>query len=218
MLDVHRLILPRFLSNTYLVRHPVAAEAIVIDPGDADTGPVEGLAAGLGVSVPYVILTHEHFDHVAGANRLRDRLGSRLVCSAACAARAQTPQGNMSRYWGGGDIIAGPPDITCDALNWTLDWGGVTIGMLSTPGHTPGGICLTIENCLFSGDTLLDNVRTPTNLPESSAQSLRQSVADLMRTLPPDTLVYPGHGNSFPLGTVNVDTVFGKDPQCRSNA
>jgi glyoxylase-like metal-dependent hydrolase (beta-lactamase superfamily II) len=214
--EVHCVTLPRFHSNTYVVVHPRAAQAVVVDPGDADVGPVELIVNRLGVLVPYIILTHEHFDHVAGANRMRERLGSKLVCSASAAKRAMSPQGNMSRYWGEGDIVAGPPDVTCEQAAWTLDWSGVIIRMLSTPGHTPGSICISIGNCLFSGDTLLDNARTPTNLPDGSAHALEQSVDSLVRAFPADTLVWPGHGESFSLSSLRIDKVLGRNQHVAS--
>jgi len=109
-------------------------------------------------------------------------------------------------------MVAGPPDTTCEQQGWRFDWFGTTVAMLSTPGHTPGSVCVVIENCLFSGDTLLDNIRTPTNLPEGNAQLLKQSVSDLIERFPPDVRVYPGHGDSFPIGSVNLQAILGREP------
>ena len=73
------------------------------------------------------------------------------------------------------------------------------VQFISTPGHSPGSVCIAIDNLLFRGDTLLWGRKRAIDLPGGDKHRLQQSVDLLFRTCSPDTVVYPGHGDPFPL-------------------
>ena len=184
------------------------AEAVVIDPGNPILDPVLTRLANQKVDkVPYVILTHEHFDHIAGTEQLRKRFGSKLVCSQACATAIRNPKGNMSFYHDGQGMACGPADWICERHGLELQWAAGLIRLVPTPGHSPGGICVAIGDYLFTGDTLLGNQRTPTHLPGGDKCALKESLAQLFREFAPETVVYPGHGAPFRLGDIEFQKV-----------
>jgi hydroxyacylglutathione hydrolase len=78
---------------------------------------------------------------------------------------------------------------------------GMEIGIIHTPGHTKGSVCLEIGSALFSGDTLLPSGPGRTDLPGADKGLMRESI-DALRQLDGSTIIYPGHGKHFELNTV----------------
>ena len=99
-----------------------------------------------------------------------------------------------------------PPMVTGGKLHYThtyadgdtLDMAGINIHVLHTPGHTPGSVCLRVEDALFSGDTLFAMSCGRTDLPGGSWKTIQQSLHRLA-SLEEDLRVYPGHGGSTTL-------------------
>lgn len=116
MLSVHCIQGPAFFSNTYIILQVQASQALIIDPGQEDINQIEAVLTDKTVQVPYVILTHEHFDHIAGANKVRLRYGSKIICSESCSAFIGDPKKNLSRYTEQHDILVGPPDYYSEQL------------------------------------------------------------------------------------------------------
>ncbi|MGA2541407.1 MAG: MBL fold metallo-hydrolase [Verrucomicrobiota bacterium] len=201
---------PAFTSCAYVVLASGTDEALVIDPGNPVADGMMKLLERLQVRrVTYVVLTHEHFDHILGAEPLRERLGSRLVCSQRCAEAIGDPKSNMSFYKDGKGMVCGPADWICERDGWELPWSADAVRLMPTPGHSPGGLCAAIGGHLFTGDTLLGNRRTPTHLPGGDAAALEQSIKLLLNEFDSKTLVYPGHGSCFALGEVELGKVVG---------
>lgn len=210
-LQVFCEIAPAFSSCAYVLLATGTDQALIIDPGNPDEAPVMELLKNLQVrQVPFLVITHEHFDHIAGVESLRSRFRSRLVCSQPCAEAIRDPKSNMSFYKDGKGMVCGPADWICERDGWDLPWSPCAIRLIPTPGHSPGGICAAVGGHLFTGDTLLGNRRTPTHLPGGNSLALRQSINLLIDLFGPDTLVHPGHGCSFPLAGVEVRTVLGQ--------
>ena len=78
--------------------------------------------------------------------------------------------------------------------------GQITIEVLHTPGHTPGGICLNTGGAVFSGDTLFAESIGRTDFPGGSYSQLITSIKDKLMTLADDTKVFPGHGPETTIG------------------
>ena len=210
MIEIESLPNPLFGSCAYVVVAPKIGEAVVIDPGNPEADEVMQVLESVQVRrVPYIILTHEHFDHIAGAESLRQRFGSRLVCSQPCAEAIGNPKSNMSFYQDGKGMACGPADWICERDGWELRWSAGPIRLMPTPGHSPGGLCAAIGGHLFTGDTLMGNRRTPTHLPGGDAAALRQSLSLLLTQFDSKTMVYPGHGTHFVLGEVDLRKILG---------
>lgn len=209
-IQVFRQVTPVFSSCAYVVLARGTQEALVIDPGNPVAAGILNLLGSLNVQrVPYIILTHEHFDHIAGVDALRQEFGSRLVCSQQCADAIGDPKANMSFYKDGGGLTCGPADWICERDGWALEWSAGTMRLTATPGHSPGGVCVSIDGHLFTGDTLMGNRRTPVHLPGGNAPELRQSLERIVNEFGPETIVHPGHGTRFALGEADLRTVGG---------
>lgn len=202
MLVITPIINPAFHACSYVIRHPRHNNCLLVDPGNTDLTKIQDQLGG--ASVPYTLLTHEHLDHIAGSNALRARYGSRVVCSAACRTAMADPRKNMSAYYQPERPVCVTADATWEELGWELDWEGVRVIAMPTPGHSPGGTCIQIEDVLFTGDTLLGTKKkSPTHLPGGDKQQLNDSIHQIFARFPPQTTIYPGHGTSFLLATVS---------------
>jgi glyoxylase-like metal-dependent hydrolase (beta-lactamase superfamily II) len=205
---VIRLINDRFASNAYVAI--CGSQALVIDPADVDSGRIVTLLSDQRVSEVLIVLTHEHFDHMSGVNRLREKfMATQLVCSRSCSENIATPTGNFSRYLAGVDLVCGAADLLCENIHYEMEWSGGRLEMIATPGHTFGSICIVMEEMLFSGDTVIWNCPTVTRLPGGRQDQLKQSIALLMERIPPSTVVCPGHGESFLFRQIDPEIILG---------
>jgi glyoxylase-like metal-dependent hydrolase (beta-lactamase superfamily II) len=189
-------------SRTYVIAQNGYNASIVIDPGSPDAKAVMDFLGKHDTEIDFIILTHEHFDHIAGVNALKQRYHCKLICSQECSERIGDPKKNLSRYLTGLDYICGPADYTCEEIYHQLQWGGVTIRLINTPGHSSGSICVAIQNHLFTGDTLVFNTKTVVKLPGGNKHDLNESIHYIFTHFDKKTFIYPGHGESFRLEEV----------------
>jgi len=193
-MQVTRLILGALETNCWIVGDDAGGPRAVIDPGDEAPRILEALA---GASVAYVVLTHAHFDHIGAVAEMLAETGAQLaahVDDAGSLASAETTGGAAFGF----DHTAPAPDILL-ADGDSLDLGVVTLTVLHTPGHTPGGICLLATEHsgsvhLFSGDTLFSGSVGRTDFPGGDARALSRSIATQLSPLDGTTVVHPGHG------------------------
>ena len=189
-------------SNCYVLEYD--SHAIVVDPGCADVSLVADYIAQHALVVDYIILTHEHIDHVQGVKRLTEQFGAEVIASAECFEALADPCLNLSAEYPGVEPQNYLPDriITIDSLGGHLVWNGVEFRFFVTRGHSAGSICIATSDVLFSGDTLLEKIKTYTTAPNSSIVELRDSLLIIKNTFSPTQIVYPGHGIPFTLKDV----------------
>ena len=156
---------------SYLVGCTETRKAMVIDPG-GDVDKILSTARSEGLSIEIILNTHGHGDHTAGNAALRARTGARILIHAADAGGIRA------------DGLLSDGD--------RLQVGELSVEVIHTPGHTPGGICLYTEGHLFTGDTLFVGDSGRTDLPGGDRPTLGASIRRLM-ALPEDTVVWPGH-------------------------
>ena len=193
MINIIKLSLGAYQTNTYLVHEKTTKSCAVIDPGyQADT--ILKKVRALGLTVDAVLLTHGHFDHVGAVEEIVAATGCALWMSERDWSQFPNP---VTGYF--------YPIANCDfcEVNFCregeeISAGGLRFRVLDTPGHTHGSVCFRCGNALFSGDTLFAGSCGRTDLPGGSGKLLRQSLARLSE-LEDDLYVYPGHGESTTL-------------------
>ena len=143
------------------------------------------------------LLTHAHFDHLFGAGFIHERYGLTARCPEGDLAFFNDIDGQMRAILGGHTMEcktgpAGEP-ITPDTI---VRFGSHSISVIPTPGHTPGGVCYycEAEHILFSGDSLFQLSIGRTDFPGGNHWDLIRSLSHLLRDLPADVTIYPGHG------------------------
>lgn len=167
-------------------------EAIVVDPGSES----ERIAAELdaeGWRLVAILNTHGHYDHVGAVAPLQERSGAPFYLHGADATLLK--RANLYRMLFESPDAVRIPSISQDisALPSPFVIGPFTLNWIATPGHTDGSVCFALGGMLFSGDTLMHGAIGRTDLPGGNRERLLASVRSLMR-LPPDTVVYAGHG------------------------
>ncbi|MES0490600.1 MAG: MBL fold metallo-hydrolase [Leptospirales bacterium] len=172
-------------------------QSVVIDPGGS-TDDITGHIQSQGSSLVAILLTHAHFDHIAGLTGLASSNKEKsidiymhdgdqyLIDNAATQA---------ARF--GMSISPKLPKVTHKVTdNEKLTFGSIKIDTLHTPGHSPGSVCyyLPSEKTLFSGDTIFQNSIGRTDLWGGDFQQLIDGVKEKVLTLPEETIIIPGHG------------------------
>ena len=196
-LDVDRLALGAFQSNCYVARRPGADEAVVVDPGwPGESARIESALAGARCAA--ILVTHGDIDHVAGVAEL----------AAATGAPVHMPESERDRLERIADFIPAAVDVALRPhvpevlLNGDeeLELAGIRFQTLRVPGHTGGHLAFAAEGCLFSGDVLFAGSVGRTDRPGGSWDALFDSIRMLAERLPPETVVYAGHGPPTTLG------------------
>lgn len=170
---IHKIIASPYDNNAYIVVCKATGKSLIVDtPRDAHLV----LAEAQGTDVTAVAITHGHRDHIEGYDAFR----------AGLAAPIGLHRDDTLR------LAPNAPEFLLED-GGALQVGELTLDLLHTPGHTPGGVCLLLGNHLFSGDTLFPGGPGKTPSPQALAQVI-ESIATRLLPLPGDTAVYPGHG------------------------
>lgn len=179
-------------TNCYILGCEQTLKGAVIDPG-GDAGMIKREIDALKLEIEYIINTHGHGDHILGNEELKELTGASLLIHEEDAGYLVDPQKNLTGFFG--KAIKGLQADRLlkegDAINIGQE---VTLTVIHTPGHTPGGICLDTGEHLFTGDTLFAGSIGRTDFPGGSYQTLIYSVRTKLFTLPGDRRVWPGHG------------------------
>lgn len=154
----------------YLVGDAQAKVAAVIDPS-FDAREIQREAGRLGLRIELVLLTHGHPDHGDDAKRLARETGAKIAAHRASGVAK---------------------DLELDDGS-VLRLGSVEVKVLHTPGHTPDSCCFLAGKALFTGDTLFVGECGRADLPDSSVAAMHDSLLRVVRGLPDELIVYPGH-------------------------
>ncbi len=189
---LRRLEVGPFASNCYVLGDDDSPNGLVIDPGD-DADLIIRAIKELGITVKSIVLTHAHIDHVAATAEVKRFTGAPVALHREDVPVLEATSSLFELY---------SPSLEVDETLRQGDFiraGKISLAVLHTPGHTPGGICLYGEGVLFTGDTLFAMGIGRTDLPGGDYSLLMDSLRDLMK-LPDDTVVYPGHGPETTIG------------------
>ncbi len=181
-------------TNCYFGYDAQTGGTFIVDPAD-DAEAIKGWCLANGKRPAAILLTHGHFDHILAADALRREFSIEIYAAEAEKPVLENAQYNLSAMW------HRPVTLKADQYlkdGQILSLAGFSIKVISTPGHTAGGLCyyLEKERVLFSGDTLFAGSYGRVDFPTSSMAEMARSVRERLLTLPEDTIVYPGHGES----------------------
>ena len=202
-IEVRRFIWDYLDSNMYVLTE--AAQALVIDPIDSDDA-FEYLRSFLEITV---LLTHEHFDHICGLNRIRAEHRCTVIAQEKCSERIQNSKTNFSAMAETLMELSGKKrdkrvePFACEKADiafenkTVLNWAGNDIEIFSTPGHSPGSVCIKVAGGLFTGDSLLES-GSNNRFPGGSERTYQEKAIPVMKELiKKANTIYPGHGDSF---------------------
>jgi len=186
-------------ENTWIARQDGAEKAILIDPGDEPDKILTALEE-LQTTPEAILITHCHFDHVGAVKAMAEATKAPVYCPAGEVFILENIN-DYVRIPGFGPFEPYSPEQTVKDGD-QLHLAGFTIDVIGTPGHSPDHVTYSIaqEKAIFSGDVLFKDSVGRTDLPGADHQTLMDSIAKLLATLPDDTGVLPGHMEPTTLG------------------
>ncbi len=192
-----RLVVGPLSVNCYIIGDDQTREAIIVDPGGNARDILDTLRREQ-LKPMTIINTHAHFDHLIALAEVREKTGAPFWLHADEApVLANASLG--ARMFGFAMAQPKPAErLLHDGAPVRV--GTLTLRVLHTPGHTPGGICLLGDGWVISGDTLFQAGIGRTDLPGGDYATLMASIRDKLLTLPDTTIVYPGHGEPTTIG------------------
>jgi len=188
--DVRSFTVGPVQENAYIVRaSPQAEHALLIDPGD-EPERLQRAIEQLGVQIDAILITHCHFDHIGAVAPLARHTGAPVY-----VPQIERPLLSDVMKWvppGFGPFESYEAEHTL-AGGEHLQLAGLDLDVLFTPGHSPGHLTYALPGALLSGDVLFQGSVGRVDLPGGDWPTLERSIETLLRTQPPNTVVYPGH-------------------------
>lgn len=164
-----------FDNFSYIIFCPIRRKAAIVDPGYDASAALEFISSN-NLELEYIILTHYHGDHSSASQRIKNSIPSKIVASESDGAKLDVKV----------DIIVSDGD--------RLKVGEVPLDFILTSGHTPGSICIIVDNeALLTGDTLFIGDCGRTDLPGGNLAQMYRTLQEKIKSLPDHLIVYPGH-------------------------
>ncbi len=185
------------MANCFIVGCQETMQAAVIDPGDEADKILQSVADS-NLEVKTIINTHGHFDHVSANKGIHAATNAPILIHALDAPMLEQISASAAN-WGLSAENSPAPDRTLSDGD-TITFGKITLKVIHTPGHTPGGVSLFTAGHVFVGDTLFAGSIGRTDFPGGDFATLKSSILDKLFTLGDEVRVYTGHGPETTIG------------------
>ncbi len=186
-------------ANNYLIWDENSMEGILIDCSEYREDILD-VIKNKNIKIKHILLTHGHFDHVIGVNKMKKALNTTVGINNGDKALLE----HINEF---GNFFIGLPELEIPEIDFNvsdgdiINVGDMKIKVLYTPGHTEGGVCYLVNNkYLFSGDTLFKGSYGRTDLFGGNYKKIASSLKDIILKLDDNVIVYPGHGEISDIG------------------
>lgn len=205
-IEVFRIVNEPVPSNCFVIfDRAYNNDCIIVDPGSESLVDLDNYLSINELLPKFIILTHEHFDHIWGVNYIRDSFQEvKLICNRKCSDMIMDKKKNCSLFYNQIGFELSAADIITEDIDNLLIWQSKELKFYNTPGHSLGGICFIIGNNLFTGDTLIWKKKTITKLPGGSSLGLEKTLNLLDSFKGMGIIVHAGHEDSFKLDSYNI--------------
>ena len=197
-MEVIKLVVGPLETNCFLVINEKDKKCIIIDPGfDSDKIIAEIEENSLEPDV--ILLTHTHFDHIAAVKDLQDKYNIDLYFLEVEEEHYRQQAENFKFYFNNSMELSRDYKFIKQGI---CKFAGMDFEVITTPGHTIGGVCFYFKecNCVFAGDTIFYRSIGRTDLPTGNFGQLILSIQTKLFNLPDDTVIYTGHGPQTTIG------------------
>ncbi len=202
-MEIIRYVTGIFFENTYMAVDRESKTAVVIDPGFGAAAQV-ALLMEQGVRITHIFITHPHFDHVFDLGKVKEMTGAKIYMHRDDLEIAAHFVQEAAGY-GYTAIPLPQPDVFCEDGDVFL-LGDARLQVLHLPGHTPGSICLTCPEGVFTGDTLMS--RKIGDSADGYFNTLVTGIKEKLYILPNHFIIYPGH---YKYSTIGEEKQFNLD-------
>jgi len=201
-MKIKKLVVGPLQANCYVVWDRAGGSAAIIDPG-GDPEEIISVVDDEKLKPVVLINTHGHIDHIAANRAIKERYDIPLLIHREDSASLTDPGLNLSAM-GFGQLDSPPSDRELQDGD-EIPVGEIMLKVISTPGHTPGGICLLISrsdqpDVIITGDTLFAGGVGRTDFPGGSWDLLMESIRNRLLSFPDETIILPGHGPHSTIG------------------
>ena len=153
-----------------------------------------------------LVLTHAHFDHIMGINEFHKIYPeTEIIAPKKDKGLIDDIETFLDRFIGGLGNVEVPHIDKYISEKDEIYIGNEKINIISTPGHTRGGVCYFVDDKLFSGDTIFLGSVGRTDLPGGSFEQIRNSVRNILNMFNDDTTIYTGHGDITSVGFEKIN-------------
>lgn len=202
---IERVVTGIYAANCYLLGCEKTNEAAVIDPGGDADDILKKINKNV-LDVKYIILTHGHGDHIGAVREIKEKTGGKILIHSKDEALLKDAEKNLSSLMSGPDV-----SLTADRLlndGDIVDVGELELKIIHTPGHTPGGISIKVEDVLITGDTLFAGSIGRTDFEGGSFEKIIKSIKNKLLIYDDSTKVLPGHGPASTIGNERAKNPF----------
>lgn len=202
---VEQLVVGQLQANCYLVWDEKTSQAIIIDPGD-DGDFIIRRIQDFNLEPKLIIATHGHFDHILAVTELKLAFNIPFLINQADLFLLNRASRTAQFFMG----VKADPSLPTDKFvkeGDRIDLGNLKLSLWETPGHTPGGISILGEKIIFSGDSIFRDGYGRTDFSYASRSDLEKSIKKILK-LPPETIIYPGHGQETSVKEVKENFSF----------
>lgn len=184
-------------------------DCFVVDPGAEDETELMNIIKKNNLNLAYILLTHEHFDHCMGVNQVRATFPNcKLLCSLECSEAIQLARKNYSLFFRNPGFECDAADMILEDVGWTLHSDGYDILFYPAQGHSKAGVMFVADKYVFTGDSLIKDIKTVTKLKTGSKEKLYDSISLLESWKGKGYIICPGHGEMFELDDYDLSKAF----------
>ena len=196
-MKIEKILEPSFGENMYILVDEETKKCAVVDPGGAED-KILNYIKNNGLTLEYILLTHGHGDHIGAVKSIREKTGAKVVAHIDEKELLNDNRKNLSCMM----PHCGPQELDADIYvndKEKLTLGNLKLSFIHTPGHTKGGMCIRVNDDMFTGDTLFAGSIGRTDFIGGSYKELEKSLKKLSK-YENDVKIHPGHGPSSTLG------------------